>query len=83
MDKILVEIKCPSTSQSYDFRISKKLTAKEALKKIVDEIRLYERNDKLFADNAMLFSPRLNCILNPSMTMVENSVCGGDVIVIM
>lgn len=83
MDKILVEIKCPSTSQSYDFRISKKLTAGEALKKIVNEIQLYERNDKLFTGNAILFSPRLNRILNPSMTMVENAVCGGDVIVIL
>lgn len=83
MDKILVEIKCPSTSQSYDFRISKKLTAAEALRKIVDEIRLYEHNDKLFKDKAVLFSPRLNCALNPEMTMVENSVCGGDVLVIL
>ncbi|MGN0553928.1 MAG: hypothetical protein ACI4I1_11110 [Oscillospiraceae bacterium] len=83
MDKILVEIKCAATSNSYEFKISKKLSAGEGIKKILNEIRLFESNEKLFEHGVSLISARTGSVLNPEMSFAENGITGGDILMII
>ena len=83
MEKMIVEIQCPATSKSYEFRLSKKLSTTDGKEKIIDEIRTLEKNDKLFADNVSIFSARTECILNEKMTFSENGVKSGDILMII
>ena len=84
MDKIIVEIKCPASAKSYDFRISKKLSVSEGLKKIIAEIRGIEQNEKIFAnDEVSLFMGNNNAILNTNMTFAENGIRSGDILMLI
>jgi len=85
MDKIIVEIKCPASSKSYEFRISKRLSVIEGMEKIISEIRGFEQNEKIFSmDNELsIFCARLNSILNLNMTFAENGVKSGDTLMII
>ncbi len=85
MEKIIVEIKCPATSKSYEFRISKKLSVAEGMKKIISEIRGLEHNEALFTanDDISIFSVRGNNVLNKKMTFSENGVKSGDTLMIL
>ncbi len=85
MEKIIVEIKCPATSKSYEFRISKKLSVAEGMKKIISEIRGLEHNEAIFTANndISIFSIRENNILNENMTFSENGVKSGDTLMIL
>ncbi len=85
MEKIIVEIKCPATSKSYEFRISKKLSVAEGMKKIISEIRGLEHNEALFTanDDISIFSVRGNNVLNKKMTFSENGVKSGDALMIL
>lgn len=85
MDKIIVEMKCPASSKSYEFRISKRLSVSEGMEKIISEIRGFEQNEKIFSmDNELsIFCARLNSILNLNMTFAENGVKSGDTLMII
>lgn len=85
MDKIIVEMKCPASSKSYEFRISKRLSVSEGMKKIISEIRGFEQNEKIFSMDSELsiFCARLNSILNSDMTFEENGVKSGDMLMII
>ncbi|MCM1060281.1 MAG: hypothetical protein NC452_08295 [Eubacterium sp.] len=81
MEKIIVEIKCPAASKSYEFRISKKLSVDEGMKKIILEIRGFEHNEAMFSDDISIF--KAGTILNKDMTFSENGVKSGDVLMII
>lgn len=85
MDKIIVEVKCPASAKSYEFRISKRLPTGEGMKKIISEIRGFEQNEKIFSKDGELsiFCARLNSILNLNMTFSENGVKSGDTLMII
>lgn len=85
MEKIILEIKCPATSKSYEFRISKKLLVAEGMRKIISEIREIEHNEAMFPSNKdiSIFSIRENNILNGKMTFSENGVKSGDTLMIL
>lgn len=85
MEKIFIEVKCPAISESFEFRISKKLSVGEGLKKIISEIRLFCGNDEIFPDedHVELFSDRINGVLNRTMSFPENGVRSGDQLMIL
>lgn len=85
MEKIFIEVKCPAISESFEFRISKKLSVGEGLKKIVSEIRLFCGNDGMFPDedSVELFGSRTNGVLNRNMSFSENGVRSGDQLMIL
>ena len=85
MEKIIVEIKCPALSDIFEFRISKKLAVNEGIRKIITEMRGYAQNEKLFSDisEVRLYSGRLKCVLNGSLTFSENNVHSGDTLMII
>lgn len=83
MNKMIVEVKCPATSKSYDFRISKKLSAAEGKEKILDEIRTFESNSGLMPQDVSLFCAGTGKILNGELTFSENGVKSGDTLMII
>jgi len=85
MEKIFIEVKCPAISESFEFRISKKLSVGDGLKKIVSEIRLFCGNDEMFPDedSVELFGSRKNGVLNRNMSFSENGVRSGDQLMIL
>ena len=85
MDKIIVEIKCPASEKSYEFRISKRLTVNEGTEKIISEIREFEQNGFIFSKDSglSLFCERLGNILNADMTFAENGIKSGDTLMII
>lgn len=85
MEKIFIEVKCPAISESFEFRISKKLSVGDGLKKIVSEIRLFCGNDEMFPDedSVELFGSRTNGVLNRNMSFSENGVRSGDQLMIL
>lgn len=85
MDKIIVEVKCPASAKSYEFRISKRLPVSEGMGKIISEIQGFEQNERIFSmDNGLsLFCARLGSILNTEMSFEENGVKGGDMLMII
>ena len=85
MDKIIVEVRCPASEKSYEFRISKRLLVSEGMEKIIFEIRGFEQNERIFSTDSglSLFCARLGSILNADMTFEENGVKGGDMLMII
>lgn len=85
MDKIIVEVKCPASAKSYEFRISKRLPVNEGMGKIISEIRGFEQNERIFSmDNGLsIFCARLGSVLNVDMSFEENGVKGGDMLMII
>lgn len=84
MDKIIVEVICPVSAKTYEFRISKKLSASEGKEKIISEIRGIEQNDEIFlGTDVSLFSGRLECVLREDISFSENGVRSGDVLMII
>lgn len=83
MEKIIVEIKCPAVSKSFEFRLSKKLPVADGIKKIIEEIRGAEHNNEMLSsDDISLFNSN-DRILNRDMTFAENGVKGGDILMIL
>lgn len=85
MDKIIIEVKCPASAKSYEFRISKRLPVGEGMGKIISEIRGFEQNEKIFSRDSelSLFCGRSGNILNADMSFEENGVKGGDMLMII
>lgn len=85
MGKMIIEIKCPTLLENFEFRISEKLNVSEGIEKIIEEIREFTGNEKLFEDSARvsLFSGRKNMVLNRNMTFSENDVRSGDTLMIL
>ncbi len=85
MDKVIVEIICPVSAKTYEFRTSKKLSAGDGKKKIISEIRDLEQNEGIFSSESdvLLFSGRLECVLREDISFLENGVKSGDVLMII
>ncbi len=85
MEKIIVEIKCPSVYKSYDFRISSNMLAGKGIARIIEEIRSIEQNGRLFSDSssAVLISKDTGAVLNREMTFSENGIRSGDTLMII
>lgn len=84
MDKMIVEIVCPELARTYEFRISKKLSAGDGKRKIISEIRGFEQNERfLSGEGICLFSGRLECVLREDISFMENGVRSGDVLMLI
>lgn len=84
MNKILVEIFCPSISKSFDFWLPKKMNVKRAISLIVEEIKSYENNATLFsnAEEVLLFSNEAG-YLDKSNTFENLGINSGDTLIIV
>ena len=84
MDKILLEITCPSTSQTYEFWVSQKMVIGKAKKKIIDEIRSYENNQlySLNEDNVFLLKEDAS-VVSDAFTFEQENVTSGQRLVLI
>ncbi len=83
MEKIIVEIKCPALSESFEFRISKKLSVNECIEKIISEIRSYAGNELVLSVDVNILSKKTGLVLNKKMSFTENGVISGDILMII
>ena len=85
MDKILLEISCPATSKKYDFWVSKQMNIARVKKKMMSEIREYEKNDMIFneEDRVMLFCEKGSALQNESASLEQSGVRSGDCLMLV
>lgn len=85
MDKILLEISCPATSKKYDFWVSKQMNIARVKKKMMSEIREYEKNDMIFneEDRVMLFCEKGFALQNESASLEQSGVRSGDCLMLV
>jgi len=83
LEKIIVEIKCPTLSESFEFRISKKLSVNEGIEKIISEIRSYAGNELVLSGDVNILSKKTGLVLNKKMSFTENGVISGDILMII
>lgn len=76
MNIITVEVICPATSGSYDYKIPIKMKAGEIKKQIIEDIRIFEGIPSLFCDeNAVSLYYEEGCIsddITPEYAGVKN-----------
>lgn len=76
MNLITVEVLCPSTSRSYDYRLPRKMRIGAVKKKMIGDIRIFEGLPALFEreDTIMLYykEKRLNENATPEQYQIEN-----------
>ena len=85
MDKILLEISCPATSKKYDFWVSKQMDIATAKKKIISEIKEYEKNDMIFLEEEriMLFAEKGIALSREEDSLEHSGVKSGDCLMII
>lgn len=83
MNIITVEVLCPSTSRSYDYRLPVKMRAGNIKKQIIQDIRTFEGIAELFEneDKISLFCE--NGCIDDSDTLESAGVKNGDKIMII
>ncbi len=81
MDDILVEIYCETMMREYDFWLPKKGYIKDVIKKLAEEIMIFENNSNLFdsqeIEGLVLVGTNGN-VFNKDYTVVESGIMGGD-----
>ena len=84
MNKLLLEVICPSTGKHYDFWISKKLHISEVIVKLAREISSKEGNPDLFADidSIILLSTKFGA-LDLKFTVAASGLCSGDTVLLI
>jgi len=85
LDKILLEISCPSTSKRYDFWVSKKMKLCDAKNKIITEIREYEKNEILFQDEGKVtfFCSNEKMLEDENQTVESAGIKSGDCLMLI
>lgn len=83
MNVITVEVLCPSTSRSYDYRLPVKMTAGSIKKQIIEDIRIFEGLSDLFEneENVRIYCDK--CCIADSATPESVGVRNGDKIMII
>lgn len=83
MNLITVEILCPSTSRSYDYRLPVKMQAGDIKRQIIEDIRIFEGIADLFGNE---YDTHLYCengCISDSDTPENAGVRNGDKIMII
>ncbi len=83
MNIITVEVLCPSTSRSYDYRLPVKMQAEDIKKQIIEDIRNYEGISDLFEDEKSIQLYCENGCIADSCTLEYMGVQNGDKIMII
>ncbi|MBO5608981.1 MAG: hypothetical protein J5929_01215 [Eubacterium sp.] len=87
MNDILVEIVCIATIKKYEFWIPKKGLIKDVIKKIADDIMIFENNDNIYDENSInklvLVTEMTGDVLNSNYSVSESGVMGGDKLILI
>lgn len=85
MDKVLVEVVCAATEKKYDFLLPGQMKAGTAMKKIMDQIMLYEANAELFTQKAeyLLIEQDTEEVLNDDYTLEQAGITGGNTLILI
>lgn len=83
MSLITVEVLCPSTSRSYDYRLPVKMQAGGIKKQIIEDIRIFEGIPDLFEDEEKIHLYCENGCIADSDTPEYAGVRNGDRIMII
>ena len=84
MNKILVEINCPSTGKTYDFWLAKKMIVDDVIENLTNTIKHCENNMSLFPNtrDLILFkAPKY--ILDRKMALSALGIKSGDTLVLI
>ncbi len=83
MNVITVEVLCPSTSRSYDYKLPVKMTAGDIKKQIIEDIRIFEGLPNLFENEESVHIYSSKCCISDSVTPERAGVKNGDKIMII
>ena len=87
MNDVLVEVVCIATIKKYEFWLPKKGLIVDAIKKIAEEIMLFENNDSIYSGEAMndlvLVVASTGDILNKSYTINDSGIMSGDKLIVV
>lgn len=83
MELITVEVLCPSTSRSYDYRLPIKMRSGDIKKQIIEDIRSFEGITDLFEDEERIRLYCENGCIDDSITPEYAGVQNGDKIMII
>lgn len=84
MRLINIEIICPSTSRSYDYRIPPLMMSEAVKKRIIEDIRIYEGIEDLFPneDDIRLYLENMS-VIGVDVSMEDAGVKNGDKIMLI
>lgn len=84
IDKILIEVLCPSVSRRWDFRIPTRMKLSDVKEQMIADIQLYEGSDIIFSNPESVFLMNSDGeVLNGEFTAEESGIDSGDVIMII
>lgn len=78
MNLITIEVICPSTSGSYDFKLPVKMSAGEIKRQIMEDIRSFEGLPELFGSGESIYLYSENGCISDSITLENAGVGNGD-----
>lgn len=83
--KILVEVRCPATSKSYEFILPGKMTVKTVIRKMTEEILFHENNMELFPEDSslMLWDYDRKEALNKEYSLEQSGIYGGNILYLL
>ena len=87
MNDVLVEIVSIATIKKYEFWLPKKGLIRDVIKKLAEDIMVYENNDNLYDENAInnlvLVVGSTGDVLNKNYTVSESGIMGGDRLILV
>ena len=87
MNDVLVEVYSEATLKSYEFWIPKSALIQDVIRKMMEEIAIFESNDALFdsdvAASVVLVSSRTGEVLSFDFTVLESGILSGDKLVLV
>ena len=82
MNVITIEVLCPSTSRSYDYRLPIKMQIGDIKNQIIEDIRIFEGLPELFDSGEILIYGE-NGYIEDTATLEQAGVKNGDRIMIV
>ena len=83
MNLITVELLCPSTSRTYDFKLPVKMTAGETKKQMIEDIRSFEGLPELFENTENIYLYCDNGCISDDSTLENVGIKNGDRLMIV
>lgn len=85
MDKVLIEIVCAATEKTYDFLLPQQMKVKTALRKIMEQIMIFEENGELFSEEKeyLLVEKERQEVLNEEFTLEQAGISGGNRLILI
>lgn len=87
MNDVLVEIISIATIKKYEFWLPKKSLIKDVIRKLAEDIMIFENNDNLYDENDLkglvLVVASSGDVLNKDYTVCESGILGGDRLILV